>query len=70
LIKYAAINKLLLQSRDQELGPEDGKLVSRSQRIIDNRISYNLLAAIGADRNRSDLTMPSLLFTIPPFYRI
>jgi hypothetical protein len=54
LIKYAAINKLLLQSRDQELG-EDSMLVSRSQGIMDKRISYkDLLTAIGADRNRLD----------------
>ena len=52
LIKYAAINKLLLQSQDRELG-EDSTLVSRSQRIMDKRISYkDLLTAIGADRNR------------------
>jgi hypothetical protein len=53
LIKYAAINKLL-QSQDQELG-EDSALVSRSQSIMDKRISYkDLLTAIGADRNRLD----------------
>ena len=53
LIKYAAINKLL-QSQDQELG-EDSTLVSRSQSIMDKRISYkDLLTAIGADRNRLD----------------
>ena len=48
LIKYGAINKLLLQSQDQELGPEDSMLVSRSQSIMDKRISYkDLLTAIG-----------------------
>jgi len=51
LIKYAALNKLL-QSQDQEPG-EDSMLVSRSQSIMDKRISYkDLLTAIGADRNR------------------
>ena len=55
LIKYAAINKLLLQNQDQELGPEDSTLVSRSRSIMDKRISYkDLLTAIGADRNRLD----------------
>ncbi len=55
LIKYAAINKLLLQSQDQELGPEDSMQVSRSRSIMDKRISYkDLLTAIGADRNRLD----------------
>jgi hypothetical protein len=53
LIKYAAINKLL-QSQNQELG-EDSTLVSRSQSVMDKRISYkDLLTAIGADRNRLD----------------
>ena len=53
LIKYAAINKLL---QDQKKEPsEDMTLMSRSQSIRDNRISYkDLLTAIGADRN--DLT--------------
>ena len=53
LIKYAAINKLL-QSQDQEHG-EDSMLVSRSQSMMDKRISYkDLLTAIGADSNRLD----------------
>ena len=53
LIKYAAINKLLLQSQDQ-VG-EDSMLVSRAQSTMDKRISYkDLLTAIGADRNRLD----------------
>jgi hypothetical protein len=53
LIKYAAINKLL-QSQKQELG-QGNMLVSVSQSIIDERISYNdLLTVIGGDRNRLD----------------
>lgn len=54
LIKYAAINKLLLQSQDQELG-DDSTLISRPQSITDKRISYkDLLTTIGAERNRLD----------------
>jgi NurA domain-containing protein len=53
LIKYAVINKLL-QNQKQELG-EDNTLISKSQSITDNRISYKaLLTTIGADRNRLD----------------
>ena len=53
LIKYAAINKLL-QRQKQEPG-EDSMLVSRSQSIIDERISYkDLLTVIGGDRSRLD----------------
>jgi hypothetical protein len=53
LIKYAAINKLL---QDQKKEPsEDMTLMSRSQNISDNRISYkDLFTAIGAEKNRLD----------------
>lgn len=53
IIKYAAINKLL--QRQKQVPGEDSTLMSSSQRIIGERISYkDLLTAIGADTNRLD----------------
>jgi hypothetical protein len=53
LIKYAAINKLLQDQKQEPVG--DNALISKSQDIQDKRISHkDLLTAIGADRNRLD----------------
>jgi hypothetical protein len=53
LIKYAAINKLLQDQKQEPVG--DNTLISKSQDIQDKRISHkDLLTAIGADRNRLD----------------